>query len=482
MALLLAFPVIPFGSGTGDEEISVSDDDDGNSFFGTLDLAATMMEQYITGENDNDNLGYSMEKADLNGDGKEDIILGAPNYNQSRGAVFIYFGGSKDRILEYEDADVIIDHDEYETYFGLNIKVGDVDNDDQMDIVVSGYSDAFFPPGETNEYPKVFLFLGKHGWPSRMSTADADTVYIGSSRDHRFGWDIEVGDVTGDGFDDIAISEITVEGGGGGVGPVDYDEENNLALLATAKGGGGSGSAPYNIHQWNDEIKSGQNAFIWCNGQGTDNAYMEFAWDKPVAIAAFKIYQFYTYDTRTLIGCKDMQYWDGKEYKSLGGYHAANEGLYTTGQPYTKVLPKPVRTTSFRLYNILGYLGQVSNPSISEWEVYPPKGGLAEGYTNGSVYLFEGGSLLQSEYNVTRGFAPGGIDHFINNTVNNTGFATTDIDMGDINGDGYMDLLVGSGMSNSEGPASGAAQVIFGGGDLPSMIDLFTYSHVNITS
>ncbi|MEA3559191.1 MAG: integrin alpha, partial [Candidatus Thermoplasmatota archaeon] len=479
---MMLIPVIQLGSGGHGENRALSEEGEPDILQGTLDLSSTTMEQYIKGENEDDYLGYSIEKADLNNDGNDDIILGAPEYNNSQGAIFIYFGGTKERILDHDLADVVIEHNEIEAYFGLNIKVGDVDNDGMQDILVGGYADQFFGEGPKTHYPKVFLFMGKHGWPESITTADADSTFIGSSKKHNFGWDIDIGDITGDGYDDIAISEIKIEGGGGGSGPVKYDEDTNIAYDATAKGGGGSGSAPYSISKWNDGTLTGQNAFIWCNGYGTDGAYMEYEWDKPVYIGAFAIYQYYTRNTRTLIGCKDMQYWDGKEYKSLGGFHAADEGLYTTGQPYTRVLPKAVKTTNFRLYNILGYLGQVSNPSVSEWEIYPPIGGMSEGYTNGSVYLFDGTDAMQSEYNISYGSGPGGYDHQINNSVNNIGLATTDLDIGDVNGDGYQDILIGSGMSRMEGPNSGGAQVVFGGGNMPTVIDLFTYSHVNITS
>jgi hypothetical protein len=73
-----------------------------------------------------------------------------------------------------------------------------------------------------------------------------------------------------------------------------------------------------------------------------------------------------------------MQYWDGKNYQSLGGYHAINDGIYTVGEPYYKVLPRLIHTSRFRLYNLLGYAypsGQVSNPSVSEWEVFSGTGG-----------------------------------------------------------------------------------------------------------
>jgi hypothetical protein len=168
----------------------------------------------------------------------------------------------------------------------------------------------------------------------------------------------------------------TIEGGLG-TGGIDWDDNIARSKKATAYGSTGT-STPYNIHQWNDGILTGQNAFVWCNGLGTDNSWMEYRWDNKVNVAAFTIYQFYTTNTRTLIGCKDMQYWDGTKYVSLGGYHAATLNLYQTGKPYSIELPKVVRTTRFRLYNILGYQGQVSNPSISEWEIYSGGGSAGE--------------------------------------------------------------------------------------------------------
>ncbi|MEA3557895.1 MAG: hypothetical protein U9R75_01450, partial [Candidatus Thermoplasmatota archaeon] len=111
------------------------------------------------------------------------------------------------------------------------------------------------------------------------------------------------------------------------------------------------------------------------------------------------------------------------------------------------------------------------------WFTYHSMGGM-----NGSVYMFDGGPDLVPERNITHGISPTGYDHVITNSANTTGFASTDLDLGDINGDGYQDILIGSGMTRMEGPNSGGAQVIFGGGSMPSVIDLFTYSHVNITS
>ncbi|MFO8051770.1 MAG: hypothetical protein R6V01_08750 [Thermoplasmatota archaeon] len=204
----------------------------------------------------------------------------------------------------------------------------------------------------------------------------------------------------------------------------DPDLGDNVALKATGRGSAAMTDAP---HGWNDEILTGQNGWISCSGTGNDGSYMEYVWDTPVSIWAFRIYHFYTDGSRRiLIGCQDMQYWDGSTYQSLGPYDAEAENLYTSGKPYARMLPQAVSTTRFRLYNLLGLPGtlQTSNPSISEWEVY--EGGaetsldveLAPGYGEGSnIYPAQGGGgMYWADANV-----------FIESTVENLTYVTMSI-------------------------------------------------------
>ncbi len=179
----------------------------------------------------------------------------------------------------------------------------------------------------------------------------------------------------------MALSTIPVvtsdtDSSTGGARGVDWN--NNIAPLAKAAGSLGTtpytGYSPYNVQRWNDGNLFGQNAFVWCNGLGYGGNWMEYTWPSPVTIGGFAIWQFRPTGTRQLIGSTDMQYWSGSSWVSIGGYHAIKENIYTVGQPYYKELPQSVTTTKFRLVDLIGYAwpsGQVSNPSLSEWQVFP---------------------------------------------------------------------------------------------------------------
>jgi hypothetical protein len=187
-------------------------------------------------------------------------------------------------------------------------------------------------------------------------------------------------------------------GTGGGAPSVNWNDN-------IAKSGTPSASAPRTLAPgcWNDGILTPQNGWVSCNGLGNDNSWMEYTWTTKQNIGGFGIYQFRPSGTRQLIGAGDMQYWDGSKYISLGGYNARTDGIYTLGQPYFKELPNLVQTTKFRLFNLIGYAypsGQVSNPSVAEWEVYSGSGGVGtEGWgVYGPGYHFVNMSLNMTAF------------------------------------------------------------------------------------
>ena len=190
----------------------------------------------------------------------------------------------------------------------------------------------------------------------------------------------------------------------------DVELGENLAFDATPSGSAAMTDAP---GCWNDGILTNQNGWISCTGAGGDGHWMMYEWTEPVSIWAFKIWHFYADGSRRLLaGCNDIQYWDGSKFVGVGGYNAENAGIMDGGKPYLQVCPEVVYTTKFRLYDLLGKTGtsQLSNPSISEWEIYGPLG-----VSDLSVNISDGYGPLENIYPAWEG--DGKTEHWINARV-----------------------------------------------------------------
>ena len=104
----------------------------------------------IKGSGENEIFGISVESADINRDGFDDLIIGAPNHGKdSNGAVFVYFGSNEgikvDNVQKIEGKGT--------SGFGQKIAVSDFDE--------NGYTDVIIASGEPK--PKVFAY---HSRPS----------------------------------------------------------------------------------------------------------------------------------------------------------------------------------------------------------------------------------------------------------------------------------------------------------------------------
>jgi len=93
-----------------------------------LQLMATM-----TGENEGDALGGRVKGlGDINGDGCDDVAVSVEGYNDRSGRVNVYFGSS-----EFDNnPDMILNSHVPREYFGFCIGAGDVNGDQQNDVVI----------------------------------------------------------------------------------------------------------------------------------------------------------------------------------------------------------------------------------------------------------------------------------------------------------------------------------------------------------
>lgn len=148
----------------------------------------------FTGENPGDRF-WTTTSGDVNGDGFDDLIVGAPRWNDEQGRVYVFFGGSN----MDNKADLIMDGEpETKGRFGGLLGCGDVDNDGFDDIVVSAWR-------WKNLTGRVYLFYGD---TTNKIDSTADLIFEGEEENRGFGagWSgILVEDIDGDGHDDVII-------------------------------------------------------------------------------------------------------------------------------------------------------------------------------------------------------------------------------------------------------------------------------------
>lgn len=152
--------------------------------------------------------GFSVAGAgDVNGDGYDDVIVGAPNYDKpqsNEGAAFLYLGSATG--LSAAPA-WTGEGDKDGAAFGVAVaSAGDV-NGDGLDDVIVGASN--FSNGQTNE-GRAFVFLGQ---ASGLATSSVWTGESNQASAH-FGSAVAgAGDVNADGFDDIVVGAPEFDGG-----------------------------------------------------------------------------------------------------------------------------------------------------------------------------------------------------------------------------------------------------------------------------
>ncbi|MBN1150433.1 FG-GAP repeat protein [candidate division WOR-3 bacterium] len=142
--------------------------------------------------------GISVSGAgDVNGDGFDDIIAGAPYFTEEEafeGAAFVFYGGEQGLP---SDPDWSWQSDQEDAYFGFSVSMaGDVNGDGFDDIIIGSprFDGGFWNQG------KVFVFYGSSEGlpptPSWTSEIKGEEIFFGLSVSG-------AGDVNGDGFDDV---------------------------------------------------------------------------------------------------------------------------------------------------------------------------------------------------------------------------------------------------------------------------------------
>ncbi|MFL7790658.1 MAG: Calx-beta domain-containing protein [Anaerolineae bacterium] len=149
------------------------------------------------------NYGYSVSTAgDVNGDGYDDVIVGAYSYDitstvvlTDAGQVYVYYGSASGLSAS---PDWTVAGDQENAYLGVSVgAAGDVNDDGYDDIVIGSYYDN----GQVDE-GQAYVYYGSASGlsttPDWTAESDQDYAYFSG----RVG---TAGDVNGDGYDDVII-------------------------------------------------------------------------------------------------------------------------------------------------------------------------------------------------------------------------------------------------------------------------------------
>jgi hypothetical protein len=156
----------------------------------------------IEGGTSDDKFGFASANAgDVNGDGIDDILVGAPGFNNETGRAYLYFGGSwilKD--INADSANVTINGSQAGDNFGYSVGgAGDFNNDGFDDIIIGS-------PNSTGQRGSAYMFFGGPSLPPFIDADNANITITGESAGDQFGFSSSgVGDVNNDGYDDVII-------------------------------------------------------------------------------------------------------------------------------------------------------------------------------------------------------------------------------------------------------------------------------------
>jgi len=418
-------------------------------YFGGVSMNNTI-DAILTGESTSSAFGYSVSTAgDVNGDGYSDIIVGAYNYASNVGRVYLYDYFMKGEIV----SDIAVTGDTTNNYFGFSVsEAGDVNSDGYADIIVGAY-------GNNSSTGKAYIFFGG------ISMNDtADVTMIGEAVSNYFGCSVSTaGDVNGDGYADVIVGAYGYNSNIGRAyifyGGMTMNNIADLVLtggstsffassVSTAGDVNGDGYTDVIVGAYAYSSNTGR-AYIYYGGASMNNA-------SDVTITGEAANNFFGKSVSTagdvngdgysdvIVGAYGYSSYTGRTYIYFGGTSMNNTAdLVITGE-----------ATNILFGYSVSEAGDVNGDGHSDVIV----GAYGSSAYTGKAYIFFGGTSMNTTADVT-----------MTGEVTNDYFGISVSTAGDVNADGYSDVIVGA---YAYSITTGRAYIYLGGSSMNNISDV----------
>ncbi|MEM1369584.1 MAG: hypothetical protein AAGG02_16550 [Cyanobacteria bacterium P01_H01_bin.15] len=428
---------VVFGNNGGfSSEIELSDLDGSNGFV-------------LNGIDNGDQSGFSVSGAgDVNGDGIDDIIIGAyrasPNASSS-GESYVVFGNSGGFSSEIELSDLdgsndfVLNGIGSRDRSGLSVSgAGDV-NGDGIDDIIIGTPSA--DPNGTNSGQSYVVFGTSSGFSSEIELSDLDGsngfVLNGVGNLDFSGESVSgAGDVNGDGIDDIIIGAANGS-----------SSEESYVVFGISSG-------------FSSEIElsdlDGSNGFILTGIDGDDTSGFSVSGAGDVNSDGID---------DIIIGASSADPNDtdsGQSYVvfgNSGGFSSEIELLALDGS--NGFVLNGIGRRDFSGNSVSG-AGDVNGDGIDDI-IIGATDADPNGSSSGETYVVFGNSGgFSSEIEL---LALDGSNGFVLNGIDRRDFSGNSVSgAGDVNGDGIDDIIIGAADADPNGSSSGETYVVFGAG------------------
>ncbi|MCF2873045.1 FG-GAP-like repeat-containing protein, partial [Octadecabacter sp. G9-8] len=403
----------------------------------------------INGVSEDDVSGFSVSGAgDVNGDGLDDVIVGAtrddPNGEDS-GASFVVFGKSDGTAVDLSDIEnglggFVINGVAKDDFSGWLVSgAGDVNGDGLDDLIVGAYGDD---PNGGGSGASFVVFGKSDGTAVELSDIENGSggfVINGVAEGDGSGWSVSgAGDVNGDGLDDLIVGARGDDpnGDASGASFVVFGKSDGTAVeLSDIE----SGIGGFVINGVAEDDSSGISVSGAgdVNGDGLDDLIVGARGDDPNGDASGASFVVFGKSDGAVVELSDIE-------SGLGGF--VINGVATYDQSGVSVSGAGDVNGDGLDDLIVGALGDDPNGDYSGASF------VVFGKSDGTAVELSG---IES-----------GIGGFVINGVaegDRSGWSVSGA--GDVNGDGLDDLIVGAYCDDPNGDYSGASFVVFGKSD-----------------